>query len=158
MVKTEQLQRLLAPTVEGLGYELVGCELHSQHQHSLLRVYVDSPKGVNLDDCAKISRQISAVLDVEDVISGKYNLEVSSPGIERPLFVLDHYRQYVGHGVKLRLRIPRDGRRNYKGVIESAENEKIIIRLDEEESLELDVREIDKAKLTADFAKREKRS
>ncbi|WP_423064224.1 ribosome maturation factor RimP [Candidiatus Paracoxiella cheracis] len=157
MIKTEQLQRLLAPTVESLGYELVGCELHSRHRHSLLRVYVDRPEGVTLDDCAKISRQISAILDVEDLISGSYDLEVSSPGIERPLFALNHYQQYIGRGVKLRLRIPREGQRNYKGVIKAVEGEKIILQLDEG-SLELDLSEIDKAKLTADFANREKRS
>lgn len=150
MVKTEQLQRLLAPTVEDLGYVLIGCELHSRPRHSLLRVYVDRPAGVTADDCAKISRQISAVLDVEDPLSGSYDLEVSSPGLNRPLFVLDHYRQYIGRRIRLRLRIPRAGQRNYKGVIKAVVDEKIIIQSDEE-SLEIDFSEVDRAKLISDL-------
>lgn len=150
MNKTEQLRCLLAPTVEDLGYEFVGCELHNQHWHSLLRIYVDRPGGVTLDDCARISRQIRAVLNVENSINGRYDLEVSSPGIERPLFALDHYRQYVGCEAKFCLRIPRNGRRNYRAVIKAVEGEKIIIQL-EEELLEIAFSDIDKAKLISDL-------
>lgn len=144
----QQLQDILASAVEALGYELVGCELHGQQGRSLLRVYVEGPEGasVTLDDCAKISRQISAVLDVADPIRGRYLLEVSSPGLERPLFTADHYRRFIGHRVKLRLRVPREGQRNFNGIIEAVKDDQITFQLDEA-TLELHLSEIDKAKL-----------
>ena len=92
----------------------------------MLRVYIDSENGVGVDDCAKVSRQVSGVLDVEDPISGEYTLEVSSPGMDRPLFKLSQYQDYIGHVVQLRLRMPFDGRRKFKGVLNGIEDEDIV--------------------------------
>ena len=146
MIGKEALQQLLAPIVESLGYELFGCELHRNHRCALLRIYIDRLGSVSLEDCAKISRQISAVLDVEDPISGRYDLEVSSPGIERPLFTIDHYKRYVGNEVMVRLKVPRQGQRNFRGVIKVVEGEKITLQLNEG-SLAIDMGEVDKGRL-----------
>ena len=87
------LQDRLASLVSNMGYEFVGCELNRHSGGSLLRIYIDKETGVNVDDCARVSRQVSATLDVEDPIQGRYTLEVSSPGIDRPLFDLSHYKK-----------------------------------------------------------------
>ena len=99
---------------------------------ALLRIYVDSANGVNLDECAKVSRQISAVLDVEDPIQGHYYLEVSSPGIDRPLFTIDQCQGYLGKPVAIRLRVPKAGRRNFTGTLVQVENEQISLQLDDQ--------------------------
>ena len=99
--KLEQLQALLAPVVEALGYQCWGIEFISQGRHSLLRVYIDHANGILIDDCEKVSRQLSGVLDVEDPISVDYTLEVSSPGMDRPLFTIEQYVAHVGDQVKL---------------------------------------------------------
>ena len=152
MVKAavRQLQDLITPTIERLDYELLGCELLARRHRSLLRIFIDAPGGVKLDDCAKISRQISALLDVEDPIGGSYDLEVSSPGIERPLFTAEHYQQYIGHGAKLRLRAPREGQRNFKGVISAVEGASITLQLGEE-LLTLSLSEIERGHLIPDL-------
>ena len=100
-----KLLDLIQPAVEGLGYEFVGAELVGQGKESILRVYIDTDAGVLVGDCTKVSHQISGVLDVEDPISGQYNLEVSSPGIERPLFTLEHFERFKGKVVKLELHL-----------------------------------------------------
>ncbi|MCL7571001.1 ribosome maturation factor RimP, partial [Pseudomonas aeruginosa] len=110
--KLEQLQALLAPVVEALGYECWGVEFISQGRHSVLRVYIDRPEGILIDDCEAVSRQVSGILDVEDPISGEYTLEVSSPGMDRPLFTLEQFAKHAGEQVKIRLRSPYEGRRN----------------------------------------------
>ena len=107
--KLEQLQALLAPVVEALGYECWGVEFLSQGRHSLLRVYIDHANGVLVGDCEKVSRQISGVLDVEDPISSEYTLEVSSPGMDRPLFTLEQFARHAGELVKSKLRSPFEG-------------------------------------------------
>ena len=84
--REERLRRLLEPAVEGFGYELLGVQLLAQGHHSKLRVYIDSEEGITVDDCARVSHQVSGVLEVEDPIPGQYTLEVSSPGMDRPLF------------------------------------------------------------------------
>lgn len=107
--KLEQLQALLAPVVEALGYECWGVEFISQGRHSVLRVYIDRPEGILIDDCEAVSRQVSGILDVEDPISGEYTLEVSSPGMDRPLFTLEQFAKHAGEQVKIRLRSPYEG-------------------------------------------------
>ncbi len=131
--RDEKIQALLEPTVEALGFELWGLEHLSQGRHSLLRLYIDGENGVTVDDCAAVSRHVSAVLDVEDPISGEYTLEVSSPGVDRLLFRLDHYLIYVGEWIELRMRTPFEGRRKFKGTIKGVEGEDVVIQIDDEE-------------------------
>ena len=108
---------LIDATIQALGLDLWGVELLQQGKYSLLRIYIEREEGVTIEDCEKVSRQVSALLDVEDPIAGEYTLEVSSPGMDRPLFSIEHYSQYVGSEVDLKLRRPIDGRRKFKGQI-----------------------------------------
>ncbi|MCC6716167.1 MAG: ribosome maturation factor RimP [Gammaproteobacteria bacterium] len=115
MKAQERLQGLLEPVVTGLGYEWVGLEFLSAGARSILRVYIDRDGGISVEDCERVSRQVSAVLDVEDVIRGQYNLEVSSPGLDRLLFTPEHYRRFAGSEVRLQLRDLVQGRRKLDG-------------------------------------------
>ncbi|RLA05073.1 MAG: ribosome maturation factor RimP [Gammaproteobacteria bacterium] len=146
MAGISQLNKMLAPVVEGLGYEFVGLEYKPVSGQSVLRIYIDQEQGINVDDCAKVSRQISAVLDVEDPISGEYTLEVSSPGLDRPLFHADHYQQFQGAKVKCKLRMPFDGRRNFTGKLLESNETTITLSIDNE-SVELFIDDIEKANL-----------
>jgi ribosome maturation factor RimP len=108
---------LIDTTIQVLGLSLWGVELLQQGKYSLLRIYIEREEGVTIEDCEKVSRQVSALLDVEDPIAGEYTLEVSSPGMDRPLFSIEHYLKYVGSEVDLKLRRPINGRRKFKGQI-----------------------------------------
>lgn len=121
----------LAPTVTSMGYELLGCQLVGGSGSKKLQVFIDKEEtGINVDDCAAVSHQISAILDVEDLVSGEYRLEVSSPGWERPLFEPQHYRRFVGEHAFVKLYDALDGRKNFTGVILSVEGETIIFESD----------------------------
>jgi ribosome maturation factor RimP len=133
--KEIELQALIQPTIEGLGFQYVGCEMIAQGRHSLLRIYADKAQdgGITIDECAAIGRQLSAVLDVEDPIKGQYQLEVSSPGLDCPLFTLEQFQQAVGSKVKVRLAAPLDGQRNFVGYLKAVKDEMILVHSDEKE-------------------------
>ncbi|MBZ2169011.1 MULTISPECIES: ribosome maturation factor RimP [Marinobacter] len=134
--KLQQLEELLRPVVEGMGYDYWGIEFRSQGRHSTLRVFIDNVEsGISVEDCEKVSRQISGVMDVEDPIQTEYTLEVSSPGMDRPLFRLEQYQAYVGHKVELRLRMAFEGRRKFLGLIKGVEGEDVVIVVDDHEYL-----------------------
>ncbi|WP_028863714.1 ribosome maturation factor RimP [Psychromonas aquimarina] len=126
----ERLTAMFKPNVEDLGYELVGVEYIRAGKHSTLRVYIDQEAGILVDDCAAVSREISALMDVEDPITNEYTLEVSSPGLERPLFSAEQYAAFIGAEVKVQLRMPIQNRRKWKGVIASVEGEIICVNVD----------------------------
>lgn len=113
--QVKNIEQLLAPSITALGFEMWGVLLLSQGRHSVLRVFIDSPDGITVDDCATVSRQLSAVLDVEDPIRGDYTLEVSSPGLDRPLFTPAQVERYCGQTVSVRLRQMVSGRRKFQG-------------------------------------------
>jgi ribosome maturation factor RimP len=140
------LERLLAPGAESLGFELVAVELAPQGRDTILRVYIDSPEGITLDDCEAVSRQLSAILDVEDPIHGHYTLEVSSPGLDRPLTKQEHFERFVGHTVKVRMHAARDGRRKYTGVLQGVRDGRILIETDGEVH-ELPLNDVEMARL-----------
>jgi len=141
----DALVKIVAPVVTGLGYEFWGCELLSAGSQKL-RIYIDNEKGIDVEDCATVSRQVSAVLDVEDPLPGEYVLEVSSPGIDRPLFYIEQYQQYIGENIKLRLKVPLAGRRNFAGRLKAVEGHRISMILEDQEvTLECD--NIGRAKL-----------
>ncbi len=148
--KLEQLQDILTPVIEALGYECWGIEYTSQGRHSLLRVYIDQENGILIEDCETVSRQLSAVMDVEDPISSEYTLEVSSPGMDRPLFTLAQFSAFVGEQVKIRLRSPVEERRNFQGLIRSVEDQDVVIQVDEYEYL-LPIDLIEKANILPNF-------
>ncbi|WP_457870353.1 ribosome maturation factor RimP [Pseudomonas aeruginosa] len=149
--KLEQLQALLAPVVEALGYECWGVEFISQGRHSVLRVYIDRPEGILIDDCEAVSRQVSGILDVEDPISGEYTLEVSSPGMDRPLFTLEQFAKHAGEQVKIRLRSPYEGRRNYQGILRGVEEQDVVVLVDDDHEYLLPIDSIDKANIIPRF-------
>lgn len=114
---TQKLNDLLAPTVAACGLVLWGCEYLPQGKQSVLTVYIEGPDGVTVEDCTRVSRQVGAVLDVEDIFPGNYRLEVSSPGLDRPLYTLAQYQRYCGEQVKLKLSAPLADRRNFTGTL-----------------------------------------
>lgn len=150
MAKDSQLIELLQPVVEAMGFVFWGLEFNASGRHTLLRVFIDHADGINVDQCAEVSRQISSVLDVEDPITQEYTLEVSSPGMDRPLFSLEQYQQYANHIVELRLRIPFDGRRKFKGQLLGVEDQDVVLLVDEHEYL-LPVELIEKAHIVPQF-------
>lgn len=148
--KQERIQSLILPVVEALECELWGVEYVSQGRHTTLRVFIEREQGVQLEDCENVSRQISAVMDVEDPIAGEYTLEVSSPGLARPLYKLEHYQRYVGEKVELRLRVPFQGRRRFSGQLNSVEGEDVVLRVDNEEFI-FPIDSIEKANIVPQF-------
>lgn len=144
--KQELLTQLITPVVESLGCELWGLDYLTQGRYTTLRIYIDSAQGVSLEECEKVSRQVSAVLDVEDPIDGEYTLEVSSPGLDRPLFTEAHYARYLGETVSLRLRIAQAGRRRFKGVVEKVEAGQLQLLVDNQ-SVSIAIDAIDKGNL-----------
>jgi len=146
----DKLTEMLRPAVEETGKELLGIEFVSAGKHSVLRVYIEHENGINVDDCAEVSRQVSAILDVEDPISTEYNLEVSSPGLDRPLFNKAHYEAIIGETVNVKLSIPLNGRRKFKGELAAIEGDDIIVMVDGED-YKLNINNIEKANLVPRF-------
>jgi ribosome maturation factor RimP len=144
--KESRLSELLEPTIESLGFELWGLELISPNRRPTLRIYIDGEAGVTVDNCATVSRHVSSVLDVEDPIQGEYTLEVSSPGVDRLLFKPEQYGPYIGEPIEIRLRIPFEGRRKFRGWLIGLEEEDVVVRVDNHEYL-LPMKQIDKARV-----------
>lgn len=160
--KATEISKLLAPTVASLGVELMGAEYLPSPGGAVLRLYIDvpaddvsidadsEPRSVTIEECEAVSREVSAQLDVQDPISGNYTLEVSSPGIDRPLFTLAHYQRFVGELTKVTLRLPQDGRRRLQGKIERVEDGTVVLLLDGNE-FPVPFDNIDKARLVPDW-------
>jgi len=160
--KATEISKLLAPTVASLGVELMGAEYLPSPGGAVLRLYIDvpaddvtidadgEPRSVTIEECEAVSREVSAQLDVEDPISGNYTLEVSSPGIDRPLFTLAHYQRFVGETAKITMRLPQDGRRRLQGRIERIEGTTVVFMLDGKE-FPVSVDNIDKARIVPDW-------
>ena len=125
-----KLVEMLKAPVEALGHELWGLEYIQAGKHSILRLYIDNEKGIFIEDCAETSRQVSAVMDVEDPISTEYTLEVSSPGVDRPLFTAEQYQLYVGETVKVQVTMPVAGSRNLKGTVIGVEGQMLTLSVD----------------------------
>lgn len=122
------LAPILEPVVVGMGYEFWGMECQTGVNSAQVRIYIDSKEGVSLDDCSRVSKQLSAVLDVEDPIEIAYTLEISSPGINRPLFKLEQLQDQIGNKVKVKTQWPLDGQRNFKGILIAVSDNEIEIR------------------------------
>jgi len=144
------VQAIIKPVVNSLGYELVGVEFLMQGRNGLLRVYIDTENGITVDDCQRVSHQISGVLDVEDVIKGQYQLEVSSPGLDRPLFTKEHFERFEGHRANLKLTAPLNGQRKFKGILKGVKNNQVILEI-EQEVISIPFNAIDKANLIPDI-------
>ena len=156
--KANEISALLAPTVASLGLELLGAEYLPSPGGAVLRLYIDVPsaetgeRNVGIEECEAVSREVSAQLDVEDPISGNYTLEVSSPGVDRPLFALAQYARFAGETAKVGLKLPQDGRRRLQGRIERVDGQTIVFDLDGQ-PFPVAFDNIDKAKLVPDWEK-----
>ena len=128
----KKLSDLFEPVIESMAYELVGVELTGSGNGTILRIYIDAEKGITVDDCQAVSYQVSGILDVEDPMQGHYTLEVSSPGIDRPLVKPEHFEQFTGELVKIRSTEAVLGRKNFKGILESFDGEYLYVAVDNE--------------------------
>nr|WP_279381388.1 ribosome maturation factor RimP [Candidatus Thiosymbion oneisti] len=152
----DELTGLVRSVVEPMGYELVGAEYFQRGKRgAVLRVYIDHPsgarrQGITLDDCGRVSHQLSGVLDVEDPIAGHYDLEVSSPGLDRPLFTAAHFERFRGRKVRIKAAVKLDGRRNFEGRIASLERALVLLRVDGE-IREIPLAMIESARLVPEF-------
>ena len=126
----EKVTQLIEPTVQALDLELWGVEHASQGKYSVLRIFIEREAGVTIDDCERVSRQASAIFDVEEPIAGEYTLEVSSPGIDRLLFTPQQFQRYRGEEVSVRMRTPVDGRRKFKATLTDVVDDIIHIQVD----------------------------
>lgn len=152
VTRIEELETLLAPAAQEQGCELWGVEFLQQGRRHVLRLFIDSEEGVTVEHCERVSRLASALLDVEDLVAGAYTLEVSSPGMDRPLFHLSQYRRFIGQPAAIRLKMPYQGRRNFKGWLMAIEDDEVVLRVDDKEYL-LPFESIDKANLIPVFEK-----
>jgi len=128
-----KLTEMLRPAVEEVGKELLGIEYISAGNNSVLRLFIDHENGIDVDDCAEVSRQVGAILDVEDPISSEFNLEVSSPGLDRPLFDKAHFEAVIGEIIEVKLSMPLNGRRKFKGCLVTVENDTLVVTVDNED-------------------------
>ena len=126
----QKLQDLVLDSIEAMGFELVGIECQRAGRFLTVRLYIDKEGGVTIDDCSDVSRQVSAIFDVEDPITDKYNLEVSSPGLDRPLFTLEHFQRFVERDVVIHLRIPMLDRRKWQGKLVAVEGDLITLNVE----------------------------
>jgi len=124
----KRFQAMLGPSVAALGCELLGVQVSRGRTHTVLRLFIDRPEGITLEDCERVSHQVSGILDVEDPIEGEYSLEVSSPGADRPLFDAEQFRRFTGHAVRVRLAVPVDGRRTVTGLLEGTDGDDVLVR------------------------------
>lgn len=147
---TERLEELLKPSINTLGYEMVAIELVGSSGGEILRIYIDQESGITVEDCARVSRQVSAILEVEDPASSALTLEVSSPGLDRPLVKPDDFERFVGERIRVRIYEAILGRKNFTGTLVSAEKEMIVVEVDNEQ-YELPYQNIDKARCVPEF-------
>ena len=148
--KELQVEELLAPTVESLGCTIWGVEFLNQGKHTKLRLYIDREEGVDVDHCAAVSRHVSDILDVEDVVSNAYTLEVSSPGMDRILFKDEQFLLSVGEQVDIRLNFPFEGRKKFVGVLNGVQDSMAVVQIEDEEFL-LPLENIQKARVVPVF-------
>ncbi len=146
----QQINEMLRPVVTAMGYELVGVELRTGRP-SLLRVYIDRSEGIMVDDCERVSHQVSGLLDVEEPVSGDYTLEVSSPGLDRPLFEAAHYQRFAGERVRLKLVLPLEGRRKFSGLLRGLDDADRVVLVTPQGEIAIPLTQIESARLIPDF-------
>lgn len=150
MSKDSTLEALIEPAVNSVGCELWGIDYRPFGNSALLRVFIDKEDGISLDDCTNVSYQVSGVLDVEEPITVAYTLEVSSPGVERPLLRPSHYQKYAGQEIKVRCKWPVSERRKFMGTIVSSTETEVVLQ-EGEEAVTIPLDAISKAKLVVSF-------
>lgn len=146
----EMLSDMIRPEVENLGYEFWGLSSPSSGKKRVVRIYIDGEDGVNIDQCAEVSRQVGLMLEVEDVIPGAFTLEVSSPGLERPFFRPEQMKGYIGRTVDLTLNEPRDDRKKFRGELKAVNGHTVTLAVDND-SIDFDWLSVKKATLIHEF-------
>ena len=146
----EHILNLIEPIIEGLGYECVGIEYNSHPKNALLRIYIDNEKGVLLEDCTKVSHQISGMMDVEDPIASNYQLEISSPGEDRPFFKVTQFERFIGSTVAISLFNPVENRRKITGIIQKVEAATIFLQ-EQNHIFEIPFTAMSKARLVPEY-------
>ena len=147
----DELARLLEPAIERLGYEMSDLEVKLGGRGGIVRVFIDHPDGISLEDCEKVSLAVSTLLDVEDPLPGQYDLEVSSPGLDRTLTKVAHFHRFTGETVKVQMRFPIKGRKRFRGTLVSSDDENIVVEVDGE-CHSLPLATIDTARLVPESA------
>jgi ribosome maturation factor RimP len=150
MATSVELEAIMEPIIAQMGCELVGIEYSPRGKYSLLRIYIDKEGGVNIDDCERVSHQVSALLDVEDPIRGTYQLEVSSPGLDRPLFKRAHYERYLGETANVRTKVALEGRKKFRGTLCQLTENTVIMEVDGK-NVEIPLDDVDKANLVPKY-------
>ncbi len=132
MAISDQIEQLVELPIQSMGYELVGVEYIKDGKQTVLRIYIDSEQGITIEDCERVSHQVSGILEVEDPITGAYSLEISSPGFERPLFKEKDFARFTGSEVKIVMKLPIQGRRNFRGILQGIEKNEVLVLVDGE--------------------------
>jgi len=148
MAVNDQIEQLIEAPIESLGYEVVGVEYIKNGRDTILRIYIDAEQGISIEDCERVSHQVSGILEVEEPITSAYSLEVSSPGFDRPLFKAKDFERFTGSEVKISMKLPIQGRRNFKGIIQGFSDGDILIEVDGE-IYDLPLTKLAKARLVA---------
>ncbi len=148
MAVADQVEQLIEAPIESLGYEVVGVEYNKNGRDAILRIYIDSEQGISIEDCERVSHQVSGILDVEEMITAAYSLEVSSPGFDRPLFKARDFERFTGSEAKISMKLPINGRRNFKGMLQGFSDGNILIEVDGE-VYDLPLTKLAKARLIA---------
>ena len=146
----EEVRQLAEPLAEEHGYELVDIEQASLGHHRVIRVFLDKPGGVTVDDCARFSRRLADAMDMNQIVPGRYHLEVSSPGLERPIRTLDHVQRFAGQRITLQTHDARDGRRRWEGVLLGPVDGRAGVRTDEGDEQWFEWAEVRSARLVVD--------
>lgn len=141
-----EITQLIEPIISSMGYEMWGLNITQQSNLIKLTLYIDSKSGINIADCEKVSKQVTHLLDIEEIFDADYVLEVSSPGLDRVLITKDHFSKYINEKVKIKLKWLVNNRKNIKGIIKNVTNEYIIIN-DNKETFEIKYDSIDSARL-----------
>ena len=148
MAVSDQIEALVQVSIESLGYMLVGVEYIKNGRDTVLRIYIDAEQGISIEDCERVSHQVNGILEVEDPISTAYSLEVSSPGFDRPLFKQKDFEQFFGAEAKISMKLPIQGRRNFKGQLHGFSDGNILIEVDGE-LYDLPLTKLAKARIVA---------
>jgi ribosome maturation factor RimP len=147
----DKLQAMIEPLVESMGYELVLLEFSPHKGSAMVRLFIDAPGGITLGDCEKVSREVEGVLDVEDPIPQNYRLEVSSPGLDRPLVKPAHFERFAGSVAKVQMAAPQHGRRKFQGVLKGLNNGNVVLETADAGTVELGLDQIERARLVPDY-------
>ena len=145
-----ELEKIIKPTIVDMGFEFWGLDYSNKSGNAFLRVFIESEKGIDVEDCAEVSRRLSVLLDVEDPIKGEYDLEISSPGMSRRFYSLDQYQRFIGAFIKVKLYLNFDGRKNFKGILVGVQDEELVIR-DGDDEFFIPFESIDKGSMVPQF-------